>query len=137
MRKIRLYIPVMILTVSLLACRKDNDLRSPSCQQLRDAATNLDVQQARDAINAYIANLPSQSYTQDNLEKLVQAINGSVQSINGCGITASLFCFDCIQTLPSQSEIFISLGPGGINGQAVIDISYNAANKMTFQNLHQ
>lgn len=137
MRNFRLYIPALIFTVSLIACSKDKELRSPSCQQLRDAATNLDVQQARDAINDYIANLPSQSYTQANLEKLVQAINGTVQGSGGCGITASMVCFDCIQTLPSQSEIIISLGPAGINGQAVIDISYNTADKMIFQNLHQ
>jgi len=137
MRSFRLYIPVIALTVSLLACNKDKELRSPSCQQLRDAATNMDIQQARDAVTNYIATLPSQSYTQPNLEKLVQAINGSLQSGGNCGITASMFCFDCIQTLPSQSEIVLSLGPGGINGQAVIDISYNSADKMIFQNLHQ
>ena len=137
MRNIRLYLPVIILAVSLFACRKDKELQSPSCQQLQDAATNLDVQQARDAINTYIASLSSQVYTEDNLVKLVQAINGSVQSGGGCSITASLFCFDCIETLPSQSEIFISLGPGGINGHAVIDISYNSLNQMEFRNLHQ
>lgn len=137
MRNVRLYIPVLILTVSLLACRKDKDLRAPSCQQLESAAVNLDDQQAKEAISAYIANLPSQEYTEANLVKLVQTINGSVQTNGGCSFTASLFCFDCIKTLPSQSEIFISLGPGGTNGQVVIDISYNPANKMLYKGLHQ
>ncbi|HEX2627686.1 MAG TPA: hypothetical protein VHM26_01700, partial [Chitinophagaceae bacterium] len=69
MRNFRLYISVMILAVSLFACSKDKELRAPSCQQLETAVVNLDVQQARQAIESYIANLPSQSYTEVNLEK--------------------------------------------------------------------
>lgn len=133
MRNIRLYIPVLILTVSLLACGKDKDLRAPSCQQLESAVNNLGMQQARQAIEGYIANLPSQDYTQANLERLVQAINGSVQTGN-CNFAASIVCFDCIETNPSQSEIKITLSP---TVQGVVDISYNPANKMVFQNLHQ
>jgi hypothetical protein len=133
MRNLRLYIPVLILTVSVLSCGKDKELRSPSCQQLESAVNNLDVQQARQAIESYIANLPSQAYTQANLEKLVQVINGSVQSGN-CNFAASIVCFDCIKTNPSQSEINITLSP---TVRGVVDISYNSANKMVFQGLHQ
>ena len=132
MRSIRLYIPILFVAVSLFACRKDKELRSGSCQQLYAAAMNMDIQQAREAITNYIAGLPSQAYTEANLVKLVQAINSGL-----CTGTASLFCFDCIQTLPAQSEIFLSLGPGGIHGQAVIDISSDGANNMVFRNLHQ
>lgn len=72
-------------------------------------------------INGYIASLPSQNYTKQNLNALVDAINGL------CGETATMLCFDCIKTLPSQSEIRIS--NAGLIGPVAktIDITYNAS----------
>ena len=46
-------------------------------------------------------------------------------------------CFDCIKTLPSQSEIRVSYF--GINGpvEKTIDIVYTTNNKMVFHNMHE
>ena len=53
-----------------------------------------------------------------------------------CTMNASALCFDCIQTLPSQSEIRISFDNGASTVEKTIDISYNSNNKMIFYNLH-
>jgi hypothetical protein len=131
MRSINSYALVLIVVVSLFACSKDKDLRSGSCQQLKNAMINDDKQQAIDAIEDYIASMPSKQYTQQNIENLLQAIEGS----QSCSLQAQLLCFDCIHTLPSQTEIRImtnSLSPV----EKTIDLSYDALNTITVVNMH-
>jgi hypothetical protein len=115
-----------------MSCQKPTVLREAGgCQQLEHGITTGNIEEVKTVINAFIAGLPSQTYTEENLNKLVSAIGQQ------CGTSVTLFCFDCIKTLPSQSEIRISYwdsdGPVG----KTIDINYTASNKMAFNNMHE
>lgn len=127
----RHFLLITIVGIFLLPACKKQQLRKPDCQQLRNGISANNKDEVKGVINGFIAGLPSQTYTEQNLNALVDAINGQ------CGETATMLCFDCIQTLPSQTEIRIAYS--GINGPVAktIDIIYTANNKMTFSNLHE
>ncbi len=110
-------------------CKKET-VTVADCQQLQTGITANNKEDVKAAISAFISGLPSQTYTEQNLNKLVAAIGKQ------CGAQATLVCFDCIETLPTQSEIRI--GYLSINGpvEKSIDISYNSSNKIVFVNMH-
>jgi hypothetical protein len=130
MSKVHFLFIVIAMFFLLPACKKEK-IVTADCQQLQNGITTDNKEEVKKVINAFIASLPSQTYTEQNLNALVNVINGK------CGETAALLCFDCIQTLPSQTEIRISYA--GITGPVAktIDIIYTATNTMTFSNIHE
>ena len=88
------------------------------------------VEAAKAAITQYVNSLPSQEYTRENLGKLNTALSGQ------CVTTAELLCFSCIQTLPEQSEIKVSVFYQGALLYKVFDISYTPDNKIKVVNMH-
>jgi len=113
----------------LAACKKEK-IVTADCQQLQNGITTDNIEEVKTIINKFISNLSSQTYTEQNLNNLVNAIGQQ------CSATATLLCFDCIQTLPSQTEIRISYPGTGGPVEKTIDITYNTSNKMIFNNLH-
>ena len=101
----------------------------PTPCALKELIANDKEEEVKQYITAMIAGMPSQAYTSQNLQKLAQMIGG-------CGMTAQLACYDCIKTLPSQSEIKITLNIGGSIVEKVIDISYTPSNTMVFVHMH-
>jgi len=83
-----------------------------------------------DIVKRFIDRMISAQYTESNMYRLADAISSN------CSISTAVLCFDCIQTLPSQSEIHIKLSSSGSMIEKVIDISYNTNNKMVVQNVH-
>ncbi|MEQ1800097.1 MAG: hypothetical protein ABL872_19230 [Lacibacter sp.] len=98
--------------------------------QLSAAITANDVEQTKKGISNFINNLPSAAYTSQNIDKLTSTISGQ------CIITATVLCFDCIKTLPSQSEIRLSVVSGSTTVIKIIDITYTPDNRMKFRNMH-
>jgi hypothetical protein len=128
----RHFILVVLIGLFLLpSCRKQQFRGAHDCGQLQNGITTDNKEAVKEIINGFIAGLSSQTYTEQNLNALVSAINGQ------CGNTATLLCFDCIQTLPSQTEIRIAYA--GVSGPVArtIDIIYTTSNKMTFSNMHE
>jgi len=123
-------IAILIFTALVFSgCKKTNE--NDNCTALKNAAAAGNVQQANEAITAYINILPSADYTEINIKKLTETI------ASGCGITSGVDCFNCILTLPSQTEIAISFTAAGNTVRKTIDITYTAAtNKMKFGNMH-
>lgn len=118
-----------IIMISLNAgCKKESE--EANCQQFKNSIISADKEQVKTIISQYITALPSSNYTEQNLN----ALAGSVQQ--HCTMNALVLCFDCIQTLPSQTEIRISFLNGATTVEKTIDISYNSNNKMVFHNLH-
>lgn len=109
-------------------CRKETVAKN--CKNLKEAVAANNTEQVRKIITEYIGNLPSDDYTEQNLNKLTQNIS------NLCEITSGTYCFNCIQTLPGQSEIWVSFLWNGATVKKTIDISYTPANKMNFVNMH-
>jgi hypothetical protein len=123
---------LLIFTTGLLVfagCKKEKTSKA-DCERLQNAIGSGNKDEVKEVINKFIGSLPSQNYTEQNLNNLLNAIGQQ------CGTSAVSICFDCIDTFPSQSEIKISYF--SINGpvERIIDISYNAGNKMIFRNMH-
>jgi len=126
----KLFLTSILFIVVATGCRKEASSAS-SCEILKQALINDDKEQARMAITAMINKLPSKAYTVQGLDMLSNSIYGQ------CGMNAEIYCFNCIKTLPSQTEIEVSFNSGGSRIQKTIDISYTAVNEMIFSNIHQ
>jgi hypothetical protein len=113
----------------LAACKKEK-IGQADCQRLQNGITTANKEEVKSVINKFISSLPSQTYSEQNVNKLVSAIGQQ------CGTGATVICFDCIETLPSQSEIRISYFGTGGPVEMTIDISYTVSNKMVFHNMH-
>jgi hypothetical protein len=116
----------ILVLLGFTSCKKNNQL---NCQQLKTAAYTDDINTVRSIITAYIAGLPSQVYSEENIQLLTERISK-------CDIVSSMLCFDCIKTLPAQTEITLSFVYNGSTVNKVIDLSYSANNKIVFHNLH-
>ena len=122
----------IVLIVSLFVfsfgCRKTT--LQNSCADLSRAVMNSDKALAKSAIDNIIRSIPSSQYTQGNIQNLVNKISGN------CNLQTTLLCFDCIKTLPTQTEIRITINSGTTPVQKTIDISYTSSNTMVFHNMH-
>lgn len=125
-------LPIIILVVfSLLVSGCSKNGLEGNCQKLKSAMINGNKDQARSAINDIISQLPNQNNTSQNLDRLAREIDVE------CDIDAEVLCFDCVKTLPSQSEIKLSFQSGSTTVNKIIDITYNSNNKMKFSNMHE
>src|SRR4029078_10445466 len=88
-----------LLSTAFSCSKEDSD--GDHCQELRGGVTNSNVEQVKHVITQFINGLPSQDYTEENINNLVRVIE------DYCDCSAALLCFDCVQTLPSQTEIQI------------------------------
>jgi len=100
------------------------------CMELQSGVTNSNVVQVTTVITKFIRSLPSQDYTEENINKLVTVIEEQ------CDASVSLLCYDCIKTLPSQTEIRIGYAGTTSTVNKTIDITYTPNNKMKFNDLH-
>ena len=117
-----------LLSTAFSCSKEDSD--GDQCQELRDGVTNSNVEQVKHVITQFINGLPSKDYTEENINNLVRVIE------DYCDGSAALLCFDCVQTLPSQTEIQIWYpGTSGLVNKT-IDITYTTNNDMKFSNLH-
>ena len=124
----KLVVIALILTTLFNSCRKES--LSSNCQRLKDGIISEDLREVETAIANYISGLPNKGYTMSNVNKLCQRISSD------CDVSVSLLCFDCIQTLPPQTEIRISFESDGTAKAMTIDLTYNAANEIIFRNMH-
>jgi hypothetical protein len=124
----KLLLLLLFCSQILFSCKKNG--LSESCQTLHNGIINNDTDKARSAINSFIDQLPSKIYNEANLTVLVQKISTK------CNVNSTMLCFDCIKTLPSQSEIRITINAGGTSVARTIDIDYSSNNIMTFRNMH-
>jgi len=125
MRMISLIISMLFL---IFACKKTS--LKDSCENLKHGILSDDIAMAKSAVNDIIMTLPDQDYTQPNLQSLVNKLN------THCNLTTEILCYDCIKTLPSESEIRVSVNSSASSQQKVMDISYTAANRMTCVSMH-
>ena len=114
---------------SVPGCNKE-EIVLADCQRLQHGITASDKEEVKAVITKFINNLHSQSYSQQNINDLVNSINRQ------CDASATVLCFDCIYTLPSQSEIRITCSTPGGPVDRTVDLSYTKDNEMVFRNLH-
>ena len=123
---------LLLLALSILSftgCRKDKDF-GPTCSRIRNSMIAHDVNGMKQAIQELFLTLPSTDYNKANMDLLVDRISG-------CDIDTGFYCFDCVQTLPSQTEIQFIIEHDGSTIKKTIDISYNNTdNTLLFVNMH-
>ena len=126
---------LLLLVCLSISCNKQEDEEWVCtypvniCELLAGSLVNNDSEGVKTQITSFINGLPSRQNTAENLDKLVEAISGH------CGISARVLCFNCIKTLPLQSEIAITFSNPSV--EKIIDISYTPSNEMKFVNMHE
>jgi hypothetical protein len=124
----RLLMAITIMAILSLGCKKDFSTRK--CEQLKTEMAADNVQEVIKLVTEKVNQLASQNYTRENLNTLATSLSGD------CGISATVLCFGCIQTLPEQSEIRLSFNSSGSLVAKTIDISYTPDNKIKIINMH-
>ena len=119
---------LLLFSIAVLfsACAKDNET---NCGKLKEAAFSNNIDEVNAIITNYIERLPSKTYNQPNIRLLAQRISS-------CNLSSSLQCFDCIETLPSQTEISLDFTYNGVAVHKMIDLSYSPDKRLVFRNIH-
>src|SRR4029078_3648850 len=99
---------ILFSLFNIVACKKDKG----SCEDLKQAIMSNKVNEVGTFIESYISALPSKTYNEQNIQSLKE-------KISRCDIASSMPCFDCIKTLPSQTEISLLFTYNGIQYQKV------------------
>jgi hypothetical protein len=132
-------LPTLALALATLltfsACKKDT-ARTESCEALKAGILTNDInlvdQEFEKLLAPYVPNPTAQDTYghKANIENLVAQLNGE------CGFTARMDCYNCIKTLPPQSEIHLTVTDGFTSVQQVIDLSYGSNKRLIFSNMH-
>lgn len=128
MRNIKTVFLAACISSALLACKKDS--QSGNCELLKNALIADVKDDVKALVNTYISQTPSQVYTAQNMDALASALSKE------CSLSPLVLCFDCVFTLPSMSEIQITVTSIQPNVSRVLDISYTPDNKMTCVSVH-
>jgi hypothetical protein len=120
---------IIFLLISANACKKDSV--KDNCDNLKLAILSNNSAMTKSALYEIIATLPSQDYSRLNVQNLVNRITID------CGLPTELLCYNCIFTLPPQTEIRILVNSPASTQQKVIDLSYTTENKITIIRVHE
>ena len=129
MKPYKLLSLVVIISFYLLGCKKDSP--ADDCQELKNSLLIGNIDNVRSIITDHINTLNSQEYNEENINSLASALS------NQCSISAKISCFDCIMTLPSETEIQLKFMNNQSTISKTIDISYTPENKMKFVGVHE
>lgn len=132
-------LPVGVLLIALTACQ-ENDANAPAildCGQVILGLVDLDGDLLGAEMDQLAKDLDPDPSTADpnghaeNLDILVNRINTQCPELS-----AEVRCYACIETLPLQSEIVISLDSAGVEVFRIIDMFSNDDGPMTFREVH-
>jgi hypothetical protein len=119
-----------IIIFGFSGCKKE--AMSIDCQKLKAEIASGHVEGVKIIIDQLIGSLPSKQYNEQNINELANQLKGE------CSLSAEVLCFDCIKTLPSQTEIQVSFSMQGSNVRKILDITYSTDNnQMKFGNMHE
>lgn len=121
------YLILFLFVLIYTGCKKDS--HPDACALLQQGLIANDTQKVGKAVDQIISSFASKEYNAQNIDILAN-------SLSQCNLEIRGKCFDCIQTLPSQTEIWFSYNASGTVIQKTIDISYTPDNKMRFHNMH-
>lgn len=124
----RVYLPAILLFLAISACTKD-DMQPASSDKLQRAVLAGNPDEVETEINKVCASMPAPDDSENALNELSKAI------LAQCDVSASVVCYNCISTLPAQSEIKISVNYQGLKKDKIIDIT-RSANRFVFAGMH-
>ncbi|MFN8246768.1 MAG: hypothetical protein U0T56_10335 [Ferruginibacter sp.] len=91
----------------------------PACEQMEQAVLRYNTDELRMSLLQLIPDFTMIPYNRQNLESLAATLSRQ------CFISADLACFDCIKTLPPQSEIRFKWNRIGTGYTKIIDLCAN------------
>ena len=118
------------LAVAMLfaSCSKDPKAPNPDCDALKQGLLNEEVS----VVTSALATFSDLSYSQENINALADTINRT------CDVKASVLCFECVQTLPPETEMYFALTDNtGDSTARWVDITYTTDNKIRFVAVHK
>lgn len=128
MHPVKILFLITCISFAGIGCKKD--VPNTSCEDLKNAIIADAKDNIKNIVTAHINKLSSQNYTEQNINALASSLAGS------CTISTRIYCYDCIATLPSMTEIELTVTSTPTVVKKVLDISYDPANKMTCANVH-
>jgi hypothetical protein len=129
MRHVKTFFLIVCIASTVLGCKKDTPVNN--CENLKNAVVKDAKDEIKSLVTAYINQLPSKAYSEQNINALASSFSG------GCSISTLVDCYDCISTLPSMTEIRITVTLVQPNITKVADISYTSSdNKMKCAGVH-
>jgi protoheme ferro-lyase len=128
MRYVKIFCLIVCISCIALGCKKDT--AGNHCEELKNALVAGAQDDIKSLVNTYISQLPSQAYTEQNINELTSSLSKE------CSISTLVFCFDCVATLPSMSEFQITVTSTQPTISKVVDISYTPANNMNCVHVH-
>lgn len=124
---------ISLVIVCLVSCRKHGNSDKLECLQVKEAVVSDNFALVKQQIELALASFhnplanPGGQVVLENL----------VEFLNGCSdMEASLFCFECIHTLPPQSEVSIKIMHNGGMLVKVLDIIRDQNNQWKVVNMH-
>jgi hypothetical protein len=134
-----------ILSISILftACSKKKDpVTDPAavfdCQNFKIGITTDMSDMVGIEVNKLCLDLMPAATSSSDEYGQAQNINILVQRLSAkCDITATLVCYSCIETLPAQSEIRISINQNGTAYNRILDISVTQQNMLIYNGMHK
>ena len=129
----------MILVIMITVSCEHKDQSADfglNCDHLKNGIINLDDNILRAEIAKLILDLYPKPVPNDDLGHLVN-FDTLIYRINSCSkIHAEMFCYGCIKTGPSQSEILIKADSSGVQIQRIIDIITSENYNLKFSGSH-
>jgi len=124
----RLFLPAIVLVFAFTACSKDH-LQKANSDKLQRAILAGNPDEVETEINKVCASVAAVSDSENALFDLSSAISAP------CQVSTVVLCYSCIQTLPAQSEIKISVNYQGLKKDKIIDIT-RSGNRFVFAGIH-
>ncbi len=131
LRRIQFIFLIPLLASLFCSCSKDSGVRTSNCENLKNAVINDSEEEIKVLVNDYIKQLNYPDYTEQNVNALAAPLS------QGCAVNTHIYCYDCISTLPSMTEIEITVTAVQPNIKKEADITYNGTDhKMYCINVH-
>ena len=128
MYRLKLFFAIACICFSFTGCKKDS--AGYKCEELKNAVITGADDDIKSIITHFINRLPSKKYTEENVNALLSSLT------NECSVTTALVCYDCVYTLPSMSEIQITVTSNQVTASKTVDITYTPDNNMRCAGVH-
>jgi len=127
----------LVIAFAVISCSKEDADDNKDCLLLQSGIINLN----REIVRAELVKLTWDLYPSPTLTDEIGHENNFkilIDRLNDCElITATSFCYACIKSNPSQSEILVTTDSSGHSVRRIIDIITGENNTLKFGALHE
>lgn len=131
-----LFVTSFLIFISY-SCKKNTELNNSECSILKNALLSYDKNPLKEEFSRLTKDLNPVSTTNDNIGHK-ENFNTLIHRINDCkALSSELLCYACIQTLPAQTEIKITIDSSGISVIRILDFSTPDDSNIEFKRIHE